>query len=104
MDRIIRITVKSYDKESIERSIQRVMQAVVPTAARIKGPVALPTKRQIIAFPTSPHANKSTSGEKFACQIHHRFLDLQISPGSNVIDELLKIEIQAGVDVDIKQI
>ena len=104
MSQKIRITLKANDHHLVDRSTERIIKAIKPTGAEIKGPIPFPTKKEVYTVLRSPHVNKK-SCEKFQLLTHKRLIDIYIPSGGrnhDVLDELMKIELQAGVEVDIK--
>lgn len=96
----IRIKLKSYDHTLIDKSAKRIIQTAKSTGAVISGPIPLPTKRALYTVLRSPHVDKK-SREQFESRSHKRIIDI-LNPTSKTIDQLLKIELPAGVDVEIK--
>ncbi|RKX26954.1 MAG: 30S ribosomal protein S10 [Candidatus Zixiibacteriota bacterium] len=96
----IRIRLKAYDHYALDRSTKEIAQTVLRTGARIVGPVPLPTKRTVYTVLRSPHVDKK-SREQFETRIHKRLLDIFDSTPQTV-DALMKLDLPAGVDVEIK--
>ncbi len=96
----IRIRLKAYDHFSLDRSTQEIARTVLRTGARLVGPVPLPTKRTIYTVLRSPHVDKK-SREQFETRVHKRLLDIYDSTPATV-DALMKLDLPAGVDVEIK--
>lgn len=96
----IRIKLKSYDYNLIDRSAARIVQAVKATKAVVNGPIPLPSKREIYTVLRSPHVNKK-SREQFQLCIYKRLIDIY-SSSSKAIDALMKLELPSGVEVAIK--
>lgn len=96
----IRIKLKSYDYNLIDRSAARIVQAVKATKAVVNGPVPLPSKKEIYTVLRSPHVNKK-SREQFQLCIYKRLIDIY-SSSSKAIDALMKLELPSGVEVAIK--
>jgi small subunit ribosomal protein S10 len=84
----------------LDQSVERIMEAAKRTGAVISGPVLLPTRIKKYTVLRSPHADKK-SREQFEIRIHKRLIDLKI-PTSKTVDELMKLDLPAGVDVEIK--
>ena len=106
MSQKIRIKLKAYDHQLVDRSAERIIKALKPTGTQIVGPIPLPTKKEKYAIIKSPHVNKRSSGEKFQLHTHQRLLGIKIpsiAKSHEVLDALMNIELQAGVDVDIKE-
>ncbi len=96
----IRIRLKAYDHFALDRSAKEIARTVIRTGARIIGPVPLPTKRTVYTVLRSPHVDKK-SREQFETRIHKRLMDIYDSTPQTV-DALMKLNLPAGVDVEIK--
>jgi small subunit ribosomal protein S10 len=96
----IRIKLKAYDHYSLDRSTKEIARTVLRTGARIAGPIPLPTKKTIYTVLRSPHVDKK-SREQFETRIHKRLIDIYESTPQTV-DALMKLDLPAGVDVEIK--
>ena len=96
----IRIRLKAYDHYSLDRSTKEIARTVLRTGAKIVGPVPLPTKRTVYTVLRSPHVDKK-SREQFETRIHKRLRDIYDSTPQTV-DALMKLDLPAGVDVEIK--
>ncbi len=96
----IRIKLKAYDHNLIDKSADKIVRTAKSTGAMISGPIPLPTRRTIYTVLRSPHVNKK-SREQFETRIHKRLIDIYHS-SSKTIDALMKLEIPAGVDIEIK--
>jgi len=96
----IRIKLKSYDHASLDNSSDEIVKTVKRTGARISGPVPLPTKRTIYTVLRSPHIDKK-SREQFETRIHKRLIDIYDS-NPQTVDSLMKLDLPAGVDIEIQ--
>ena len=96
----IRIRLKAYDHYSLDRSTKEIARTVLRTGARLVGPVPLPTKRTVYTVLRSPHVDKK-SREQFEVRVHKRLIDIYDSTPQTV-DALMKLDLPAGVDVEIK--
>lgn len=96
----IRIRLKAYDHEIIDQSTKKIVETVVRTEATIRGPVPLPTEKHRYTVIRSPHKDKD-SREHFEMRIHKRLLDI-LEPTQQTLDALMKLDLSAGVDVEIK--
>lgn len=96
----IRIRLKAYDHYALDRSTKEIAQTVLRTGAKIVGPVPLPTKRTVYTVLRSPHVDKK-SREQFETRVHKRLIDIYDSTPQTV-DALMKLDLPAGVDVEIK--
>ena len=100
MTQKIRIKLKSYDHNLVDKSAEKIVKTVKTTGAVISGPIPLPTHKRIYTVLRSPHVNKK-SREQFQLCAHKRLMDIY-STSSNTIDALMKLELPSGVDVEIK--
>ena len=96
----IRIRLKAFDYRLIDRSAQEIVETAKRTGAIVKGPVPLPTRMQRFDILRSPHVNK-TSRDQFEIRTHQRLMDI-IDPTDKTVDALMKLDLPAGVDVEIK--
>jgi small subunit ribosomal protein S10 len=96
----IRIKLKSYDHNLIDKTAERIVKQVKQTGAYVKGPIPLPTKKRIFTVLRSPHVNKK-SREQFQLNTHKRLIDI-FSSSTKTIDVLTKLELPSGVEVEIK--
>lgn len=96
----IRIKLKSYDHNLIDRSSERIVRTVKQTGAVVSGPIPLPTEKTIYTVNRSPHVDKK-SREQFETRIHKRLIDIY-STNTKTIDALMRLELPAGVDVEVK--
>ncbi len=97
----IRIKLRAYDHRLLDQSTQEIVQAAQRTGAGVVGPVPLPTTIQKYTVNRSPHVDKK-SREQFEIRTHKRLLDIE-SPTAQTVDALMKLDLPAGVDVEIKQ-
>ena len=96
----IRIRIEGYDHEIIDQSAMDIVNTAKRTGAKVRGPIPLPTKIERITVLRSPHVDKK-SREQFEVRTHKRLLDI-LEPTSQTVDALMKLELPAGVDVEIK--
>ncbi len=96
----IRIKIKSYDHNLVDKAAQKIVKTVKDSGAVVNGPIPLPTRKRIFTVLRSPHVNKK-SREQFQLNTHKRLLDIYGS-SSKTINELMKLELPSGVDVEIK--
>ncbi|MCM8766631.1 MAG: 30S ribosomal protein S10 [Candidatus Omnitrophica bacterium] len=99
--RRIRIKLKSFDHRLLDRSVKEIIEIVRTTGVRINGPVPLPTKKEIYTVLRSPHVNKK-SREQFELKIHKRLIDI-IDPTPRTVDALSRLNLPAGVEVEMKE-
>ena len=97
----IRVRLRGFDVELIDQSAQAIVQTVQKSGATVSGPIPLPTRTNKFTVLRSPHVNKK-SREQFEMRTHKRLIDI-IEPTSTVMDALMKLELPAGVDVEINQ-
>lgn len=96
----IRIRLKAYDYKLLDQSVGEIVDTVRRSGARIAGPVPLPTKINKYTVLRSPHVNKK-SREQFEIRTHKRLIDI-VEPTQQTVDALMKLDLSAGVDVEIK--
>ncbi len=96
----IRIKLKSYDHNLIDKSAEKIIKTVKSTGAVVSGPIPLPTKRSLYTVLRSPHVDKK-SREQFEIRSHKRLIDI-LNSTSKTVDSLMKLDLPAGVDVEIK--
>ncbi len=99
MDKI-RIRLKAYDYKVLDQSVAEIVDIVRKTGARLAGPVPLPTRISRFTVLRSPHVDKK-SREQFEIRTHKRLLDI-LDPTQQTLDALMKLDLSAGVDVEIK--
>ena len=97
---IIRIRLKAFDHRLIDQSTKEIVETAKRTGAQVKGPIPLPTKIERFTVLTSPHVDKD-SRDQFELRTHKRLLDI-VNPTEKTVDALMKLELAAGVDVQIK--
>ena len=100
MQHRIRIRLRAYDHRLLDKSTHEIAEAAKRTGAQICGPIPLPTDREVFTVLRSPHVDKK-SREQFQIKTHNRILDI-INPTSKTVDALKKLDLPAGVDVEIK--
>ena len=96
----IRIRLRAYDHEIIDQSAQKIVEAVKRTDAQVSGPIPLPTEIEIITILRAVHKYKD-SREQFEQRTHKRLIDI-IDPNPKTLDALKKLNLPAGVDIEIK--
>ena len=97
----IRIRLRSYDHKILDQSLHDIIATVKRSGAKLSGPIILPTKFKKYTVLRSPHVDKK-SREQFEMRIHKRLIDI-LEPTPQIIDALMKLNLPAGVDVEIKQ-
>ncbi|MET0727459.1 MAG: 30S ribosomal protein S10 [Acidimicrobiales bacterium] len=100
MAQSIRIRLKAFDHEIIDTSTKKIVETVLRTQAKVRGPIPLPTDKHRFTVIRSPHKDKD-SREHFEMRVHKRLIDI-VDPTPKTIDSLQRIELPAGVDIEIK--
>jgi len=100
MNEKIRIRLKAYDHRLLDQSVREIVDTVRRTGGRVSGPIPLPTRIERFTVNRSPHVDKK-SREQFEIRTHKRLLDI-LDPTQQTIDALGKLDLAAGVDVEIK--
>ena len=97
----IRVKLRGFDVDLIEQSSKAIVQTVVRAGAKVSGPIPLPTRINKYTVLRSPHVNKKAR-EQFEMRTHKRLIDI-LDPTQTVVEALMKLELPAGVDVEIRQ-
>ena len=100
MSQKMRIKLKSYDHNLLDKSAEKIVKTVKSTGAVVSGPIPLPTHKRIYTVLRSPHVNKKAR-EQFELCAYKRLMDIY-SSSSKTVDALMKLELPSGVDVEIK--
>jgi len=96
----IRIRLKGYDHEIVDQSTKLIVETAQKNGAKVSGPIPLPTDRSLYCVIRSPHVNKD-SREQFEMRTHKRLIDI-LEPNPKVVDSLMRLDLPAGVDIEIK--
>ena len=96
----IRIRLKAYDHEVLDNSAKKIVETAKRTGVEVSGPVPLPTRKEVVTILRSVHVNKDSS-EQFEQRTHKRLIDI-INPTQATVDALMKMNLPAGVDIEIK--
>ena len=96
----IRIRLKAYDHKILDQSAEQIVETAERTGAAVAGPVPLPTREEKFCVIRSPHIDKD-SREQFEIRTHKRLIDI-IDPTSKTVDALMRLNLPAGVDIEIK--
>jgi len=96
----IRIRLKAFDHNLIDQSAEKIVETAKRTGAKVSGPVPLPTEKEIITILRAPHKYKD-SREQFEMRTHKRLIDI-LSPTPKTVDSLMRLDLPAGVDIEIK--
>ena len=96
----IRIKLKSYEHNLIDRSAERIVETAKRTGARVSGPIPLPTEKEIVTILRATHKYKD-SREQFERRTHKRLIDIN-NPNPKTVDAMMKLELPAGVEIEMK--
>jgi len=96
----IRIRLKSYDHKVLDQSAVKIVETAKRTGAEVSGPVPLPTEKQIVTILRAVHKYKDAR-EQFEMRTHKRLIDI-LSPTPKTVDSLMRLDLPAGVDIEIK--
>jgi small subunit ribosomal protein S10 len=96
----IRIRLKAYDHRLLDQAVKEIVETVKKMGSRISGPIPLPTKIHRYTVLRSPHIDKK-SREQFEIRVHKRLIDI-LEPTQQTVDALMKLDLSAGIDVEIK--
>lgn len=99
-DQTIRIRLKSFDHRLIDKSAREIVETAKRTGATVRGPIPLPTKKERFTVLISPHVNKDAR-DQYEIRTHKRLMDI-VDPTDKTVDALMKLDLSAGVDVQIK--
>ena len=100
MAQVMRITLKAYDHKLVDQSAKKIVETAKRTGTEVSGPVPLPTKKEVITILRAVHKDKD-SREQFEQRTHKRLIDI-IAPSQKAVEALSKLEMPAGVYIDIK--
>jgi len=101
MTQKLRIKLKSYDHNLVDKSVDKIVKTVKATGAIVSGPIPLPTHKKIYTVLRSTHVNKK-SREQFQFSSYRRLLDIYYNNNTKTVDSLMKLELPSGVEVEIK--
>ena len=96
----IRIRLKAYSNEILDQSTEEIVNTAKRTGAQVRGPIPLPTKKEVFTVLRSPHVTKK-SREQFETRTHKRLIDI-VEPTPQTVEALMKLDLASGVDVEIK--
>ena len=97
---VMRITLKAYDHQLVDASAQKIIETVKKNGATVSGPVPLPTKKEVVTILRAVHKYKD-SREQFEMRTHKRLVDI-LEPTAKTVDSLMRLDLPAGVDIEIK--
>jgi len=100
MNQKIRIKLRSYDHNLVDKSTEKIVKTVRSSGAVISGPIPLPTEKEVFTVLRSPHVNKK-SREQFQLRTHKRLIEI-FTPTQKTVDSLSKLELPSGVDIQVK--
>jgi small subunit ribosomal protein S10 len=100
IDQKIRIRLKAFDHHILDESAERIVDTAKRTGASVSGPIPLPTEKEIITILRSPHKHKDAR-EQFEIRTHKRLIDI-LAPNTKTVESLMKLEMPAGVNIEIK--
>ena len=96
----IRIKIKAYDHNLVDVSAKKIVDTATRMGSKVSGPIPLPTEKEVVTILRSPHKYKD-SREQFEMRTHKRLIDIY-SPNAKTVDSLMKLDLPAGVDIQIK--
>lgn len=96
----IRIRLKAFDHNLLDQSAEKIVETAKRTGAKVSGPIPLPTEKDVITILRAPHKYKDAR-EQFEMRTHKRLIDILV-PTPKTVDALMKLELPAGVDIEIK--
>ena len=96
----IRIKLKAFDHKLVDKSTKEILETVTKTGAKVVGPIQLPVKKEKITILTSPHVDKKAR-DQYETRTHKRLFDI-INPTEQTVDALMRLDLAAGVDVQIE--
>ncbi|MBE6788841.1 MAG: 30S ribosomal protein S10 [Ruminococcaceae bacterium] len=96
----IRIRLKGYDHQLVDQSAEKIVETARKAGAKVSGPIPLPTEKEIVTILRAVHKYKD-SREQFEMRTHKRLIDV-VRPSNDVVDALTKLQLPAGVDIEIK--
>lgn len=96
----IRIRLKAYEHSILDQSAEKIVETAKRTGARVSGPIPLPTERSVYTVLRAPHMYKD-SREQFEMRVHKRLIDI-LDPTPKTVDALMRLDLPAGVDIEIK--
>lgn len=98
---VIKIRLKAYDHRLIDQSAKKIIESVRKSGAEVRGPIPLPTEKEIFTILRSPHVNKD-SREQFERRTHKRLIEI-VEPNAQTIEALMHIDLPSGVDIMLKK-
>ena len=99
-NKMIRIRLKAYDHTLIDSAAEKIVETVKRNGAKVSGPIPLPTEKEIVTILRSPHKYKD-SRQQFEIRTHKRLIDIY-NPTAKAVDSLMRLDLPAGVDINVK--
>lgn len=99
-DQKIRIKLKSYDHRALDEASRKIVDTAARAGAKVTGPIALPVRKNLYCVLRSPHVDKK-SREHFEFKTHKRLIDI-VDPSQKTVEALMRIDLAAGVDIEVK--
>lgn len=96
----IRIRLRAFDHKILDQSAEKIVQTAKRTGANVSGPIPLPTEKNVFTILTAPNGEKDIR-EQFEMRTHKRLIDI-LEPTSKTVDALMRLDLPAGVDIEIK--
>ena len=96
----IRIRLKAFDHQILDQSADKIVETAKRTGAKVSGPIPLPTEKEIVTILRAPHKYKDAR-EQFETRTHKRLIDILL-PTAKTVDALMRLDLPAGVDIEIK--
>ena len=96
----IRIRLRAFDSQLLDKSASEIINTAKRTGAKVRGPIPLPTKKEVFTVLRSPHIDKK-SREQFEARTHKRMIDI-LEPTPQTVEALMKLDLASGVDIEIK--
>ena len=100
MAQVMRITLKAYDHKLVDQSAKKIVETAKNSGSEVSGPVPLPTKKEVVTILRAVHKYKD-SREQFEIRTHKRLIDIA-NPTPKTVDSLMRLDLPAGVDIEIK--
>ena len=97
---VMRITLKAYDHQLVDASAKKIIETVKKNGSQVSGPVPLPTKKEVVTILRAVHKYKD-SREQFEIRTHKRLIEIS-NPGPKTVDSLIRMDIAAGVELEVK--
>jgi len=96
----MRIRLKAYDHQVLDQTAEKIVDTAKRTGSKVSGPIPLPTEKEVVTILRAPHKYKD-SREQFETRTHKRLIDI-LFPSTRTVEQLMRLELPAGVDIEIK--